>query len=93
MNGSQCHLILELYASGNLVLTDHTYNVLSLLRSHRDDQSLPDAKFSTAGWAVEGGQGAFSQFRIRQTGKNSDGGGSLCCAGIELYGVLHTPQR
>ena len=64
------------------------------LRSHHDDQSLPDAKFSTAGWAVEGGKGAFSQFRIRQTGKNNEyGSDSLCCAGIELYGVLHKPQR
>jgi hypothetical protein len=67
------------------------------LRSHRDDQSLADAKYSTAAWAVEGGKGAFSHFRIRQTGKNSGGysGGDDClmCAGIELYGVLHPPQQ
>ncbi|GMH68188.1 hypothetical protein TrLO_g10133 [Triparma laevis f. longispina] len=31
------------------------------LRSHSDDQALPDAAFSTAGWAVEGGKGAFSR--------------------------------
>jgi hypothetical protein len=67
------------------------------LRSHRDDQSLADAKFSTAAWAVEGGKGAFSHFRIRQTGKNSggqysDGYDRLWCAGIELYGVLQPPQ-
>ncbi|GFR49968.1 hypothetical protein Agub_g12107, partial [Astrephomene gubernaculifera] len=31
------HLILEMYAQGNIVLTDSRYEVLTLLRSHRDD--------------------------------------------------------
>ncbi|KXZ50632.1 hypothetical protein GPECTOR_15g316 [Gonium pectorale] len=31
------HLILEMYAQGNIVLTDAKYEVLTLLRSHRDD--------------------------------------------------------
>ncbi|GAB4824054.1 hypothetical protein N2152v2_011100 [Parachlorella kessleri] len=31
------HLILEFYAQGNVVLTDSKYEVLTLLRSHRDD--------------------------------------------------------
>eukprot|EP00877_Chromochloris_zofingiensis_P000091 jgi/Chrzof1/10082/Cz04g26130.t1 len=31
------HLILEMYAQGNVILTNHTYEVLTLLRSHRDD--------------------------------------------------------
>ena len=31
------HLILELYAQGNIILADADYNVLTLLRSHRDD--------------------------------------------------------
>lgn len=31
------HVILEFYAQGNIMLTDHTYQVLTLLRSHRDD--------------------------------------------------------
>ncbi|XP_024524547.1 nuclear export mediator factor NEMF [Selaginella moellendorffii] len=31
------HIILELYAQGNVLLTDADYNVLTLLRSHRDD--------------------------------------------------------
>lgn len=31
------HLILELFAHGNIVLTDANYHVLTLLRSHRDD--------------------------------------------------------
>ncbi|ETV91316.1 hypothetical protein H310_14136 [Aphanomyces invadans] len=33
------HLILELYAAGNIILTDHAYTILSLLRTHAyDDQ-------------------------------------------------------
>ena len=31
------HLILELYAQGNVVLTDKDYRILTLLRPHRDD--------------------------------------------------------
>ncbi|KAK9841572.1 hypothetical protein WJX74_008143 [Apatococcus lobatus] len=31
------HLLLELYSQGNVVLTDSKYEVLTLLRSHRDD--------------------------------------------------------
>eukprot|EP01031_Cornospumella_fuschlensis_P052744 gene52744-64448_t len=36
------HIILELYSSGNLVLTDSNYEVLALLRSHQfaDEQML-----------------------------------------------------
>ncbi|KAK9837244.1 hypothetical protein WJX81_001363 [Elliptochloris bilobata] len=37
-SGEACyHLILELYAAGNLILTDANYQILTLLRSHRDD--------------------------------------------------------
>lgn len=35
-----CHLILELYASGNIVLTDGNYRILSLLRTHRFDEHV-----------------------------------------------------
>ena len=35
--GGTNHLLLELYARGNVVLTDGDYKVLTLLRSHRDD--------------------------------------------------------
>ena len=31
------HLVLELYAGGNVILCDSKYTVLTLLRSHRDD--------------------------------------------------------
>ena len=41
---------------------------------------------------MEGGKGAFSHFRIRQTGEDSWETDCLCCAGIELYGVLQPPQ-
>lgn len=34
---AQHHLILEMYSQGNIVLTDAKYEVLTLLRQHRDD--------------------------------------------------------
>ena len=58
------------------------------LRKHTNDEALADEGFATAGWAVEGGKGSFSQFRVLQTGPNSWGSNSLCCAGLELYGTL-----
>jgi hypothetical protein len=58
------------------------------LRKHTNDEALADEGFATAGWAVEGGKGSFSQFRVLQTGPNSNGGNRLCCAGLELYGTL-----
>jgi hypothetical protein len=65
----------------------------TVLRSHRNDNSLPDQGFSVAAWEVEGANQAYRYFRIRQTGENSGGFDgkythSLCCAGIELYGML-----
>ena len=33
------HLLIELYASGNVILTDKDYQILSLLRSHKFDES------------------------------------------------------
>ena len=33
------HLLVELYASGNVILTDHEFNILSLLRTHKYDES------------------------------------------------------
>ncbi|KAL4420985.1 hypothetical protein ABPG77_001304 [Micractinium sp. CCAP 211/92] len=32
-----CHLLLEFYAQGNVILADDKFEVLTLLRSHRDD--------------------------------------------------------
>ena len=36
------HILVELYASGNVILTDHEYTILSLLRSHKfeDETSI-----------------------------------------------------
>ena len=33
------HLILEIYVSGNLILTDHEYQILALLRVHSDQET------------------------------------------------------
>lgn len=33
------HLILELFVSGNLILTDHEYTILALLRTHQDQEA------------------------------------------------------
>jgi len=34
------HLIVELYASGNLILTDKDYKILTLLRTHKFDEQV-----------------------------------------------------
>jgi predicted ribosome quality control (RQC) complex YloA/Tae2 family protein len=35
---AQHHVLLELYAAGNIILTDAAYRVLTLLRVHKDDE-------------------------------------------------------
>ena len=35
-----CHIILELYASGNVVLTDGNYQIIALLRSHQFEDDI-----------------------------------------------------
>jgi predicted ribosome quality control (RQC) complex YloA/Tae2 family protein len=37
---SVCHIILELYATGNIVLTDGAYEIQALLRSHQFDDDV-----------------------------------------------------
>ena len=64
---------------------------------------LPNAAFSTASFAIGGGAGApksglavvggvqrrgWRHLRLLQTGKNSFGTDSLCCAGFEIYATL-----
>ena len=34
------HVILELYAAGNIILTDHAYVIMNLLRTHQYDESV-----------------------------------------------------
>jgi len=35
------HILVELYAQGNIILTDHSYTILSLLRSYTLDTNAP----------------------------------------------------
>ncbi|PWU85920.1 putative translation-associated element 2 [Trypanosoma cruzi] len=35
--GASYHIIIELFSKGNVVLTDHEYRILLLLRTHKDD--------------------------------------------------------
>jgi hypothetical protein len=60
----------------------------TVLRVHKDDNSLPDQAFSVAAWKVEGVNKAYRHFRIRMTGEHPNGNHSLYCAGIELWGQL-----
>ena len=48
------HLIVELYAQGNVILTDHEYTILSLLRSYTLDAKQPDAAAGAGDEAAEG---------------------------------------
>ena len=47
-------LIVELYAQGNVILTDHEYTILSLLRSYTLDAKQPDAAAGAGDDAAEG---------------------------------------
>ena len=38
---AQYHLVCELYDRGNIVLTDASYTILTLLRAHKHDSSAP----------------------------------------------------
>ncbi len=62
-------------------------NAWVCLRAHNNDSSL-DGAMAEASWAVEGKGEGFRYFRIKMTGKNSDGRYYLSCAGMELYGRL-----
>lgn len=37
------HILVELYASGNVILTDHEYTILSLLRIHKYEEESSSA--------------------------------------------------
>lgn len=45
------HLILELYASGNVILTDHQYKILILLRTHK----LGQVSLESMNWCLPSG--------------------------------------
>ena len=38
-NENAFHILVELYAQGNVILTDYEYTILSLLRSHKFDET------------------------------------------------------
>eukprot|EP01083_Nonionella_stella_P091043 254450_1 len=61
--------------------------VWKLLKMHKTDQSLR-SKGQSHTWALPGVHEAFSMFRIRMTGKNSNEHWYLACSGFEIYGVL-----
>jgi len=60
------------------------------LKNHTDDPGL-DKKGATHTWELDESarRGAFSHFRIFQTGKNSNNHYYLALAGFELYGKLY----
>eukprot|EP00729_Bicosta_minor_P032573 gene32573-biopygen8576 len=62
----------------------------TLLKTHANDRALPAHQYSTASWPIEAtADGAsYRHFRIFQTGKDSEDVDGICCAGIELYGLL-----
>ena len=57
------------------------------LSVHTDDTSL-DKKGATHTWQLHGQQGQFTQFRVWQTGYNSNGHHYLALSGFEVYGEL-----
>jgi hypothetical protein len=60
----------------------------TVLRVHKNDNSLPKRAFSEAAWEVEDVKQAYRHFRVRMTANNSSQNGGLCCVGIELWGIL-----
>lgn len=57
------HIILEMYANGNIVLTDGNYEVLALLRSHQfeEDVSLKVGELYPIGYSTNAGASASQQ--------------------------------
>lgn len=62
----------------------------TLLRAHKNDETLKGTHFATASWPVESPDGTpYRHFRVRQTGPNSTGDDYLVLSGFELYGTLY----
>merc|ERR1719204_1165681 len=62
------------------------------LRKHENDQNL-NGKGSWFTWKVDSQGLAFSRFRIKQTGANSNNHHYLACSGIEFYGKLYKNRQ
>ncbi len=56
--GGTNHVLLELYARGNIVLTDGDYKVLTLLRSHRDDAAGIEATMANRPYPLNQARGS-----------------------------------
>ena len=68
-------LILELYASGNIILTDHTFLILALLRTHE----YAEGTSAAGGEGIGGGGGAAAA--AGKGGGGGDGPGALVSVG------------
>jgi hypothetical protein len=62
-----------------------------ILRTHIEDKGL-DFKGATHTWPIENQRGAYSMFRVYQTGNNSNNHLYLALSGFEVYGKLYLPQ-
>lgn len=79
--GGLIHWKLQASNSGKDVV-NREWDTLS---KHMEEKSLSNKL--VASWPIESSK-SYRYFRILQTGKNSGGGYSLRCSGIELYGTL-----
>ena len=62
----------------------------STIKRHFGDSSLANTPFAVADWSITEVASPFRFFRIYQFDTNSYGAHNIMCAGIELYGRLHT---
>ena len=60
------------------------------LRTHANDTSLAAQAGSTASWPLAADR-AYRHFRVRQTGKDSNGHAYLMLSGFEIYGRTELP--
>ena len=61
----------------------------SVLKEHKEDESLILTSFAIAAWPVKTSE-HYRHFKVMQTGRNSSQGINLYCCGFELYGDLTT---
>ena len=83
------HIILELYANGNIVLTDGNYEILALLRSHQFEEDVAikvgeiyPIKFATS----MDGAGGISAVVSASPGSVTDG--EMIVSGTDILGVV-----
>lgn len=72
-------IILELYAKGNIILTDGNYNILALLRSHtyeQDQVQVQVGQVYPVTYATSGMQSSSSSSAANELASNNDGDGT-----------------